>query len=136
MEKTTKQAKGNIIKIVLTGPESTGKSTLARELAKYFDTVWVKEYLREFAEEKYSKNKELVYNDNLLIANRQFELEQEAIKNANRFIFCDTDILQTVVYSFEYYNKVQSEIEEKLESNNTDLYILLNLDVEWKKDAQ
>ena len=136
MEKTTKQSKGNIIKIVLTGPESTGKSTIASELAKHFDTVWVKEYLREFAEKKYSDNKKLIYTDNLLIANGQIELEQEAVENANRFIFCDTDILQTVVYSLEYYNKVQSEIEEGLKTNDTDLYILLNLDVEWKEDPQ
>ena len=136
MEKTTKQSEGNIIKIVLVGPESTGKSTVASELAKHFDTVWVKEYLRDFAEEKYSKNKDLVYSDNLLIANGQLELEQEAIENANRFIFCDTDILQTVVYSFEYYNKVQTTLKKRLKINNTELYILLNLDVEWKEDPQ
>ena len=136
MEKTIKQAKGNIIKIVLVGPESTGKSTIASELAKHFDTVWVKEYLREFAEEKYFNNEKLIYTDNLLIANGQLELEQEATKKANRFIFCDTDILQTVVYSFEYYTKVQEELEQKLKNNNTNLYILLNLDVEWKEDPQ
>ncbi len=134
MEKTDKQAKENIIKIVLTGPESTGKSTLAKDLAKHYNTVWVKEYLREFAEEKYSENRRLVYTDNLLIADGQNNLEKEAIKKATRFIFCDTDILQTVIYSHEYYNKVQPELEENLETNNTDLYILLNLDVSWEED--
>jgi NadR type nicotinamide-nucleotide adenylyltransferase len=134
MEKTDKQAKGNIVKVVLTGPESTGKSTIAKKLAQHFKTVWVKEFLREFAEEKYSKNQPLVYTDNLLIAEGQIKLEQEAIKDAKKYIFCDTDILQTVIYSHEYYNKVQQKLEKKLQSSNTDLYILLNLDVSWEED--
>ena len=134
MEKTDKQAEGNIVKIVLTGPESTGKSTIASELAKHYNTVWVKEYLREFAEEKYSKNQELIYTDNLLIAEGQTNLELEAIQKANKFIFFDTDILQTVIYSHEYYNSVQPELEKKLRTSNTDLYILLNLDVSWVED--
>ena len=134
MEKTDKQAKGNIVKIVITGPESTGKSTIASELAKHYNTVWVKEYLREFAEDKYSKNQKLIYSDNLLIAEGQVNFELEAIKKANKYIFCDTDILQTFIYSHEYYNKIQPELEEKLKASNTDLYILLNLDVSWKED--
>jgi len=134
MEKTDKQSKRDIIRVVLTGPESTGKSTLASQLAKHYNTVWVKEYLREFAEEKYSKNQELIYPDNLLISEDQINLETEAIAKANRIIFCDTDILQTVVYSYEYYNKVQPELEEKLKNSNADLYILLNLDVSWEED--
>jgi len=134
MEKTNKQAKRNIVKIVLTGPESTGKSTLAKGLAKHYNTVWVEEYLREFAEEKYSKNEELIYTDNLLIAKGQMNLEQEAIKHANKYIFCDTDILQTVIYSNEYYNKVQPTLKEKLQTSSTSLYLLLNLDVSWEED--
>ena len=134
MEKTDKQSQGNIIKIVLTGPESTGKSTIAQKLANHYNTVWVKEYLRDFAEEKYSKNLELVYPDNLLIAQGQIDLEKEAIDKANRFVFCDTDILQTVVYSYEYYNKAQPELERLLQKSNTDLYLLLNLDVSWEED--
>jgi len=134
MEKTDKQTQGNIIKIVLTGPESTGKSTLAKQLADHYNTVWVEEYLRDFAEKKYSEGKELVYSDNLLIAQGQIDLENEGIKRANKFIFCDTDILQTVIYSFEYYNKVQPELENLLQNSNTDLYLLLNLDVSWQDD--
>jgi len=134
MEKTNKQTKRNIVKIVLTGPESTGKSTLAKQLAKHFDTVWVEEYLREFAEKKYSKNEKLVYEDNLLIAKGQLDLEEKAYAKANKYIFCDTDILQTVVYSYEYYGKVQPELEKQLKNDDTDLYLLLNLDVDWEED--
>jgi len=134
MEKTDKQPKENIVKIVITGPESTGKSTIAGALAKHFDTVWVKEFLREFAKEKYSNNQELIFSDNIIIAKGQKELEQEALKIANKYIFCDTDILQTVVYSNEYYNKVQTELIESLQNNNTDLYLLLNLDISWEDD--
>ena len=134
MEKTDKQSEENIVKIVITGPESTGKSTIASALAKHFNTVWVKEYLREFAEEKYSNNQKLLFSDNIIIAKRQKDLENKAIEVANKYIFCDTDILQTVVYSYEYYNKVQLQLEEWLQNNNTDLYLLLNLDISWKED--
>ena len=134
MEKTDKQTKNRIYKIVITGPESTGKSTIAKGLAKHFDTVWVEEYLRGFAENKYSKNQKLIYSDNLIIAKGQIELEEKAMGKANKFIFCDTDILQTIIYSIEYYNKVQPELEQLLESNNADLYLLLNLDIAWQED--
>jgi len=134
MEKTDKQTKGDIIKIVLTGPESTGKSTIAKKLAEHFNTVWVREYLREFASEKYSRNEELIYSDNHLITQGQTRLENEAYKKANKFLFCDTDILQTVIYSHEYYGKVQKELEDKLISENNTFYLLLNLDVEWEYD--
>lgn len=134
MEKTNKQAQRNIIKVVLTGPESTGKSTIASQLASHYKTVWVKEYLRNFAEKKYSQNQKLYYSDNLLIAKGQLDLEAEAIEKANKFIFCDTDILQTFIYSHEYYNKVQFEIEELLKESSADLYILSNLDVSWIED--
>jgi|LGOV01.1.fsa_nt_gb NadR type nicotinamide-nucleotide adenylyltransferase len=134
MEKTNKQSKRNIIKVVLVGPESTGKSTIAQKLAQHYNTVWVKEYLREFANDKYSTNQKLIYSDNLKIANGQIKLETEAIINADKFIFCDTDILQTIVYSHEYYNKVQPKLEELFIENSADLYILMNLDVPWEAD--
>lgn len=134
MEKTGKHTERNIIKIVLTGPESTGKSTLAKKLAEHFNTVWVSEYLRDFANEKYSRNEELVYSDNLHIAEGQTKLENVSLAKANSFLFCDTDILQTIIYSHEYYGKVQPELENILVSDINTIYLLLNLDVEWVYD--
>jgi NadR type nicotinamide-nucleotide adenylyltransferase len=134
MEKTNRQKNSNIIKIVITGPESTGKSTIAKLLAKHYKTVWVEEYLRDFANNVYSKKQKLKYRDNLKISEGQLRLENIALKKADKFIFCDTDILQTIVYSKIYYNKVQVELEEIMKNNNTSLYILSNLDIEWKQD--
>lgn len=134
MEKTGEHTERNIIKVVLTGPESTGKSTLTKQLSEHFNTAWVGEYLRDFANDKYSHNKELVYSDNLLIAEGQIKLENEALTKANKILFCDTDILQTIIYSDEYYSKVQSELEEILVSDKDTFYLLLNLDVEWVYD--
>ena len=131
MEETDKQ---NTTKIIIVGPESTGKSTLAKNLAEHYKTVWVREYLREFAEDKYSNNKQLIYRDNIAIAKGQKQLEQKAIDLGNRLIFCDTDILQTIVYSIVYYGKIQAELEEIAHSNLDSIYLLANLDVPWEDD--
>lgn len=52
MEETLKQQSSSIIKVVLFGPESTGKTTLSEQLARYYSTVWVPEYAREYLQDK------------------------------------------------------------------------------------
>lgn len=135
MEKTFKQTQRNIARIVLFGPESTGKTTLAKDLARYYNTIWVPEYLREFARTKYNNGQELVYEDNMVIAKGQYQTEKMSLEGANKYIICDTDILQTIVYSHEYYGKVQNELEEFVKNNDQELYLLLEPDIPWESDV-
>lgn len=131
MEKDLEKRKP--IKIVFVGPESTGKTTLAKLLAKHFNTTWAREFLREFAEWKLLQNdKTITFSDQKTIIEGQIDLEKEAESKANTFVFCDTNWLQTQIYSELYFGKVPEYLENI--SDECDLYILTDIDVEWEKD--
>ncbi len=133
MEKDTSEKR---IKIVLIGPESTGKTTLASFLAEYFDTVWVREYLREFSEEKLkNENKSVEKTDNYTLVKNQISLENEALTRANRFLFCDTNFVQTMIYSELYFGEADDFFAEYIDNLDYDLYFLTDIDVEWENDG-
>jgi NadR type nicotinamide-nucleotide adenylyltransferase len=135
MEKKLKQHPSNCIKVVLFGPESTGKSTLAAQLAEYYDTVFVPEYSRIYAESQLLSNKLLTKNDVLPIAEGQMRLENEQATKANKVLICDTDLLETKVYSEAYYNGVCDPLLEKYALENTyALYFLTYIDMPWVAD--
>ncbi len=130
------QIDSNIIKVVMFGPESTGKTTLARQLARHFNSVWVKEFARPYLQDKWNdERKTCEYTDLLPIALGQMELENDLVKKSNNVLFCDTDILETLVYSETYYGGEVDPILEKAAKNNTyDIYLLCNIDIPWEKD--
>ena len=136
MEKKLGQAPSDLVKVVLFGPESTGKTTLARDLANHFDTVWVPEYAREYLQEKWNKEKKVCEPQDLLpIAYGQMRLENELAKKANKVLICDTDLLETKVYSEAYYvGHCDPILEEYALQNQYDLYLLTYIDVPWEKD--
>jgi len=139
MEEKLKQisdSKSNCVKVVLYGPESTGKSSLAKELAKYYDTVFVEEFSRQYAEIKTKENIELTKNDVLPIAIGQMHAENKQLKKANRVLICDTDLLETKVYSEYYYNGFCPDLVKKYALKNTyDLYFLTYIDTPWEADG-
>ena len=139
MEEKLKQISGNnsnCIKVVLYGPESTGKSSLARELAKHYGTVYVNEFSRSYAEIKAKHNLELTKNDVLPIAIGQMHSENEQFKNAKRLLICDTELLETKVYSEFYYNGFCPDPVNKYAHENTyDLYFLTYIDTPWEADG-
>ncbi len=136
MEKKLGQAPSDLVKVVLFGPESTGKTTLSRDLANHFDTVWVPEYAREYLQEKWDKEKKVCEPQDLLpIAYGQMRLENELAKKANKVLICDTDLLETKVYSEAYYvGHCDPILEEYALQNQYDLYLLTYIDVPWEKD--
>lgn len=136
MEEKLRQQPCNCIKVVLFGPECTGKTTLSRQLAAYYDTEYVPEYMREYLQRKWDKTKEVcVYDDMLQIAEGQMKLENEIGQKVNTLLFCDTNLLELKVYSEAYYNGTVPEILNKISLENVyDLYLLTYIDIPWIAD--
>ena len=136
MEKTLKQKPYNIIKVVLFGPESTGKTTISRKLARHYNTVWVQEYAREYLQKKWNNKRELCDgSDQLPIAYGQIKLENKLAKKADKLQICDTDLLETVVYFENYYDKtIDNDLKKAALENHYDLYLLTYIDTPWEAD--
>ena len=136
MEKTLEQLKTNCLKVVLFGPESTGKTTLSRQLASHYKTVWVPEFARDYLQEIWDReNKICSYDDLLPIAYGQMSIENSKAGLANHVLICDTDLLETKVYSEVYFEgKCDKLINEYALKNHYDLYLLTYIDIPWVND--
>lgn len=136
MEKDLRQEKVNLIKIVLFGPESTGKTTLSEMLARHYNTVWVPEFAREYLQDKWNNERKTCEHDDLIpIAIGQMQLENSLAKKADKILICDTDLLETKVYSEEYYGGfVDDELDKAAMQNQYDLYLLTYIDTPWEAD--
>lgn len=122
-----------IKRIAITGPESTGKSWLATELAAHYKTTWVPEFARGYLSEL---GRPYNYDDILVIARNQFRLNNETPKLANRFLFCDTELIVTKIWCEVKYGKCYRWIEENILKQNFDLYLLTYIDLPWEPDPQ
>lgn len=115
------------------GPESTGKSTLARRLAEHFNTVLVEEYGRIYCE-KFGNDCDAM--DHCHIAAGQLFLEEQALPNARHgLLICDTDLLVTQTFAELYLGQSPELIQKWAASQFYDLYLLLNTDVPWINDS-
>ena len=119
-----------MMRISITGPESTGKSWLAQHLAGHYKTLWVPEYARKYLE---SINRPYTYDDILIIAQTQFEAENNASKMSD-LLFCDTDFCVTNIWCKVKYGKSHPWITQKLEQNLYNLYLLCDIDLPWQYD--
>lgn len=136
MEKALEQLPVKLIKVVLFGPESTGKTTMSELLAKHYNTVWVPEYAREYLQDKWNNERKTCEDVDLVpIARGQIRLENELALKADKVLICDTDLLETKVYSEEYYGgHVHPELDKYALKNQYDLYLLTNIDTPWEPD--
>jgi len=137
MEKKLRQTKGaNLVKVVIFGPESTGKTTLSSQLARHFNTVWVAEYAREYLQDKWNNQRKTCENSDLVpIAIGQMKLENDLAKKADKVLICDTDLLETKIYSEEYYGGiVDPHLDKAAIENSYDLYLLTYIDTPWEAD--
>lgn len=136
MEEKLRQKPANCLKIVLFGPESTGKTTLSRQLAKHYNTQWVPEFAREYLQNKWELEQKVCEQEDLLpIAIGQMTLENKYAAKANKVLFCDTDLLETKVYSEAYYSGICDPLLDKYaQSNSYDLYFLTYIDTPWVAD--
>jgi len=120
-----------MIRIAVTGPESTGKSWLAENLAAHYHCAWVPEYAREFLA---GTKGEYTYNDILTIARGQFAGEQQKALEPGSFLFCDTDFVVTRIWCKVKYGKVHPWIRTMSREHRYDLYLLCNVDLPWEYD--
>lgn len=131
MEKTTT---ATVKKIAVLGAESTGKTELSKQLAGHYNTVWVPEYARDHFNthdiDHYS------IEDLDIIAEKQLELEQKLLPEANRFLICDTTLLTIKIWSAYQFNKISELISSSIRGNDYDLYLICNNDVDWTEDSQ
>ena len=121
-----------MIRVVVTGSECTGKTTLASALADHLNTVWVPEFARRFVEEKGAAPE---IADVEAIACGQMALEERMTVKAAELLIQDTDLLSTMVYSQHYYGDCPRWIEEELRARAGDLYLLACIDVPWTADG-
>lgn len=120
-----------IRKIAITGPESTGKSMLAEQLAIHYQTVWVPEYAREYLELLVRPYEE---KDIYLIARGQLSAESSKLQQAGTFLFCDTELLVTKIWSEVKYGRCHPWILETIENHPYELYLLCDIDLPWQYD--
>jgi len=120
-----------LIRVVLTGSESTGKTVLARQLADHYGAELAPEFVRDFA---MRKGRPIDIADTDEIARGQIALEEEHALRARQLLIQDTDLLSTVVYCNHYYGQCVEWIQKAAVDRRPDLYMLLEIDVPWVRD--
>ena len=121
-------------KIVIIGPESTGKSTLCSQLAEHYQTLWCPEYAREYLE---TNGMNYTYDDLLIIAKGQIELEDKTLSIVDgrpSTVFIDTDMFVMKVWCEFAFGKCHTWILNQAAIRKYDLYLLCNVDLPWIKD--
>jgi NadR type nicotinamide-nucleotide adenylyltransferase len=118
-------------RIAITGPESTGKSDLAKALAEHYQTVWVQEYARDYLN---NLNCPYDYKDILKIAKGQVKAEEKILKYSNRLIFVDTEMIVLKIWCEVKYGKCHPWILDRLTEQNFELYLLTDIDLPWQPD--
>ncbi|MEI7981580.1 MAG: ATP-binding protein [Bacteroidota bacterium] len=120
-----------IRKIAITGPESTGKSMLSEQLADHYNTLWVPEFAREYLE---LLNRPYEEKDIVLISQQQIIQEDRLSGRANRFLFCDTELIVTKIWSEVKYGRCDAWILNEIQYHSYDLFLLCDIDLPWEYD--
>jgi len=120
-------------KIAIVGAESTGKTTLARDLAALYGTVWAPEYGREYCELKDIYT--LTPTDLLAIATEQAALEDRMAIQSNGLLICDTDLMVTRAWSQHLCGTIHPAIRDVERGRRYDLHFITSLQVAWQNDG-
>jgi NadR type nicotinamide-nucleotide adenylyltransferase len=123
-------------RVVVTGSECTGKTTLAGDLARQFGTVCVAEYAREYLDRKVATTGlPLDERDVEPIARGQIAAEDRGAATAKGLLVLDTDLVSTTVYARHYYGACPAWIDQAARDRRGDLYLLCDIDVPWVADS-
>ncbi len=131
MEKRLAEGMSRIYKIAITGPECTGKSTIAEKLAGNYQTVYIPEYARDYIG---SLNQPYTYDDVEHIARMQVSQVESYISRANRFLFLDTYLIITKIWFEVVFERYPQWIEDAIQQNSIDLYLLCDTSIPWTPD--
>ncbi len=118
-------------RIAVTGPESSGKTTLCRALSRYFHTVWTPEYARFYLQ---GLGRPYVFSDLKAIGKGQLQWQQRDTGRAQGMLFCDTDLIALKVWSDYRFGDTDPWILERLPHNPYDLTLLCHPDIPWEAD--
>lgn len=120
-------------RILITGPESTGKSTLVKALAEYFKAEYVSEYAREYLEKL-----DRPYNekDLLEIAKKQIKSEDDLALESSSLLFIDTDLTVMHIWAQEKFGRTSDWVIREMKTRSYDLYLVPDIDLEWSYDPQ
>jgi len=135
-----------IKRIALIGPESSGKTTLCMQLAAHYNTVWVPEYARTFME---NLNRVYTYQDVIHCAFGQMKAEDALAekaclpgkgnpangRQANRFLFCDTELINYKIWFEDKFKKTPGWMESEITKRKYALYLLTTPDLPWVHEA-
>ncbi|CAN5778986.1 hypothetical protein BH11PSE12_BH11PSE12_22930 [soil metagenome] len=122
----------SVNRIAILGAESSGKSLLAEALARRYETLWVPEYLREFVDTEQRVPRE---DEQILIAITQVQRENELLKRANNWLFCDTTPLMTAIYSRHYFIQADAALAQLEQSHSYDFTLVTAPDFPWSADG-
>ncbi|NDE61269.1 MAG: ATPase [Cyclobacteriaceae bacterium] len=118
-------------RILILGPESSGKSTLAEALAQHFQEPWVPEVARQYLQDV---NRPYDFEDLLYLGKQQMSWEDELASKAKSYLFCDTDLRVIQVWSQHRFGKIDPWVQEELERRTYDLILLCAPDLPWQAD--
>lgn len=121
-------------KIVVLGPESTGKTDLCRALSHHFDSPWIPEYARDYVSKL---QQPYTYEDLETIARHQIVELEEALKSNKKsdFLFIDTDLIITKVWFLHVFGRCPDWLQSELEKSEITLYLLCKPDIPWEYDS-
>ena len=135
----TQHTPKSVIKVAVLGAESTGKTTLCRDLATHFGCPWVPEYMRTYLQAKWDDEQlTCTWDDLLPIAQGQIALENklvlESAQSENKYLFCDTSLFELMVYANWYYSDCPTELTQAALTHHYDLILLTKVDTPWVAD--
>lgn len=130
-----------VTKVAILGAESTGKTTLCRDLAAHFGSPWVPEYMRTYLQAKWDVEQlTCTWDDLLPIAQGQIELENKLAEQAAQtpdnahYLFCDTSLFELMVYANWYYGDCPEALTKAALAHHYDLVLLTEVDIPWVAD--
>lgn len=126
------RAGGRVIKVVLTGSESTGKTELAHRLAEHYGAPVAEEFVRAYAEQRGGV---LEFADHGPVARGQMASEDAAVSRARDLVVLDTDLVSTALYCDHYYGRCPTWIADEARRRAADLYLLMLPDIPWVADG-